>query len=80
MQIINTYQAKTQLSKLIEAAIQGEEIIISKAGKPLVRLVPYEVAKNPRIPGKWRGKVTISDDFDELPQDVLKSFYGDDAK
>jgi len=80
MQIINTYQAKTQLSKLIESALQGEEVIISKSGKPLVRLVPYKVAKKPRIPGGWEGKVRIADDFDELPEDLLRSFYGDDSK
>ena len=52
--------------------------MISKSGKPLVKLVPYEAAKKPRTPGRWEGKVCIAEDFDELPEELLKSFHEDD--
>ena len=72
MKVANIHEAKTTLSKLIERALAGEEVIISKAGTPLVRLVAYEKPVEPRQPGVWRGQVSMSDDFDdELPADVL---------
>ena len=79
MKIANIHEAKTQLSKLIESALAGEEIIIAKAGKPLVKLIPYQKDRQPRIPGGWEGKVTISQDFDdELPADILAGFRGEE--
>ncbi|MDD5242169.1 MAG: type II toxin-antitoxin system Phd/YefM family antitoxin [Sulfuricella sp.] len=62
---INIHEAKTQLSKLVEIASQGEEIIIAKAGKPIARLVPLEnrVDKE-RKPGALRGRIRIAGDFD----------------
>ncbi|MGF1587795.1 MAG: type II toxin-antitoxin system Phd/YefM family antitoxin [Pleurocapsa sp.] len=72
MKIANIHEAKSQLSKLIESALAGEEIIIAKAGKPLVKLIPYQEEQKPRIPGGWEGKVTMADDFDEeLPPQLL---------
>jgi len=76
MQVRNIYDAKTHFSRLIEYALQGEEVIISKAGIPLIRLVPYQPEFKTRKPGYWRGKVTIADDFDELPEDLIKAFAG----
>ena len=77
MKIANIHEAKSQLSKLIEAALAGEEIIIAKAGKPLVKLIPYHEQAEPRMPGGWEGKVFMSDDFDEeLPDDLLAQFTG----
>lgn len=79
MKISNIHQAKSQLSKLIESALAGEEIVIAKAGKPLVRLIPYQEDKQPRNPGGWEGRVVMSDDFDEeLPANILQSFMGED--
>lgn len=79
MKIANIHEAKTHLSRLIESVIAGEEVVIAKAGKPLVKLIPYETNKQPRQPGGWEGKVTISDDFDdELPPDLLKGFMGEE--
>ena len=78
MKISNIHEAKTQLSKLIESALAGEEIVIAKAGKPLVKLIPYQENQKPRTPGGWEGKVTISDNFDdELPANVLAKFTGE---
>lgn len=71
---INIHQAKTQLSKLVEEAAQGEEIIIAKAGKPMARLVALEqIAYKTRRPGGLKGQIYISDDFDEAmsPEDAV---------
>jgi len=79
MKISNIHEAKSQLSKLIESALAGEEIVIAKAGKPLVKLIPYQENKQPRAPGGWEGKVIINDDFDDdLPPDILAGFMGEE--
>ncbi|HVC93545.1 MAG TPA: type II toxin-antitoxin system prevent-host-death family antitoxin [Pirellulales bacterium] len=70
MQMTNIHVAKSQLSKLVERAEAGEEIIIARAGKPVAKLVAYRRGKTARKGGQWRGKVRIADDFDELPADV----------
>jgi prevent-host-death family protein len=75
MQTFNIHQAKTQFSKLVDAAMHGEEIIIAKAGKPAVRLVPFEEPIQQRYFGALKGKIKIAKDFDApLPEDVLKDF------
>ena len=80
MKISNIHEAKSQLSKLIESALAGEEIVIAKAGKPLVKLIPYQEDKQPRTPGGWEGKVIMSDDFDdELPTEILRGFRGENG-
>ncbi len=79
MKIANIHEAKSQLSKLIESALAGEEIIIAKAGKPLVKLIPYQEEIEPRTPGGWEGRVIMSDDFDdELPPYLLARFMGEE--
>ena len=74
MQIANIHEAKSQLSKLVERALEGEEIIIARAGKPVVRLVPVRQSDAPRRGGQWKGKVRIAEDFDELPADIARAF------
>ena len=77
--IINTYEAKTHLSKLLERVAAGEELIIGKAGKPIARLSPYEPPAEPRIPtgGHWKGRVFIRSDFDDpLDPEVQAAFEG----
>lgn len=78
MQIVNIHAAKTQLSRLIEEAAAGYEIIIARAGKPVARLVPFHAplpAK--RSLGALSGRLHIPDDFDApLPDTVLDSFEG----
>jgi prevent-host-death family protein len=79
MKIVNIHEAKTTLSQLLESALAGEEVIISKAGTPLARLIPYQVQKKPRVPGYWEGQVTMTDDFnDPLPPEILVGFTGED--
>jgi prevent-host-death family protein len=73
----NLYEAKTSLSRLVDRAASGEEIILSKAGKPLAKLVPFQASREPRRPGGWEGRVRISDDFDApLPPDLQAAFEG----
>lgn len=76
MKVSNIHEAKTQLSKLIESVLAGEEVVIAKAGKPLVKLVPY-ANQEPRIPGGWEGRVVISDDFDD-ESEILARFMGEE--
>lgn len=73
----NVHEAKTNLSKLIEQALNGEEVVIAKAGKPLVRLVPVRDETESCF-GMDAGKGWIADDFDTLPDDLLAAFYGVD--
>lgn len=56
MKVINIQAAKTHLSRIVEAVVSGEEIVLAKSGKPLVRLVPYAAAGKPRTPGLFAGK------------------------
>ena len=74
MYMINISVAKAQLSALIEKALSGEQVIISKAGKPVAKLVCYERSDQSRRPGALKGKIKIAADFDELPQDVAEAF------
>jgi prevent-host-death family protein len=74
MEIANIHDAKSQLSKLIERAMNGEEVIIAKAGRPMVRLVPIRPDDSPREGGQWKGRVRIADDFDTLPDDLAVAF------
>lgn len=73
------YEAKTNLSALVERAAAGEEIIITKNGVPKARLVPMPKVTLPRQPGGWEGRVWMSDDFDDpLPDDIQAAFEGRD--
>jgi prevent-host-death family protein len=74
MEITNIHQAKSQLSKLVERALAGEDVIIARAGTPVVRLVPVRQSDAPRRGGQWRGKIRIAEDFDELPDDIARAF------
>jgi prevent-host-death family protein len=75
---VNVYEAKTHLSQLLDRAAAGEEIVIARAGRPVARLVALaEPSPRRRVPGAWRGKVTIADDFDDLPAEVDAAFRGE---
>jgi prevent-host-death family protein len=78
MQFTNIHEAKSHLSKLVELAFKGEEVIICKAGKPMARLVKYQKNSHPRAPGYWKGKVNISKDFDQLPEKIAAAFRGEE--
>jgi len=79
MRTVNIHEAKTHLSRLVDAAAKGEPFIIAKAGKPLVKVVPVDAPAAPRRLGFMRGQFTVPDDFDTMVQDEIeKMFYGDE--
>jgi prevent-host-death family protein len=75
--VLNLYEAKSQLSALVEEAAAGDEIIIAKAGVPRARLVPLRTRVPRRRPGGAEGRIWIAPDFDApLPDDLLDAFEG----
>jgi prevent-host-death family protein len=75
MKSVNVHEAKTHLSKLLARVEKGQEVLISRAGKPVARLVPHEESPPAPVFGSDRGKLIVPDDFDApLPDDVLASF------
>ena len=77
METVNIHEAKTQFSRLVDAAAGGKEIIIAKAGKPTARLVPLARVTTKRRFGALKGKIRIADDFDApLSDDVIAGFEG----
>lgn len=77
MRQVNIHEAKTHLSRLVEDAARGDEIIIAKAGKPIARLVAINAEDTPRPRGLLRDRIWIADDFDApLPEDIVQSFEG----
>ncbi|HEU5457210.1 MAG TPA: type II toxin-antitoxin system prevent-host-death family antitoxin [Terracidiphilus sp.] len=76
--MVNIFQAKTQLSKLVERAEHGEEIILARAGKPVARLTQLQPEKKKIRFGGMKGKIWIADDFDDpLPEEILAEFEAD---
>jgi prevent-host-death family protein len=77
MKEVNTYQAKTQFSRLLRRVAAGEEITIANRGVPVARLVPVAHKKEPRVLGIFRGQLNVPEDFDApLPDDLLDLFEG----
>jgi len=76
---VNIYDAKTQLSRLVDRAVAGEDVVIARAGKPMVRLVPVE-KREPRVPGRRLFGVDLPDSFffDPLPEEELALYYDSD--
>lgn len=74
MKKINLHEAKTNLSKLIQYVLDGGEVVICKANKPVAKLIAYQEPKRKRVPGRWKGKGEISDDFDEMPKELMEYF------
>ena len=80
MNIVSLENAREELLELIEQALTGQEVIIGERGEPLVKLVPYthERDTSPRDMSVriWEGEVWMAEDFDELPENLLKMFTG----
>ena len=74
MPVLNIYEAKTHFSELIRKVLKGDEVIIAKAGKPLVRIIPYQGKKNTIKFGLLKGKIHMTDDFDEFNSDLEDMF------
>ena len=81
MAVINIYEAKTHLSRLVDRAEAGEEIVIARNGKPAARLVPLAIEKRaPRVLGSMRGLIHVPDDFNDPMPDFEALFYGEDEE
>jgi prevent-host-death family protein len=77
METVNIYDAKTHLSHLVDKAASGEDVVVSRNGKPLVRITRLEPHKRPVKFGLLKGKLTVPADFDApLPDEVLAGFEG----
>ena len=73
---VNIHEAKTHLSRLLERVAMGEEVIISKGGKPVAKLIPVDALPKKRLLGSAKGKFTVPDDFnDPLPKEIEDLFY-----
>jgi prevent-host-death family protein len=78
MSQVNLHEAKTQLSRLVDRAAAGEEIVIARSGKPVARLIAFDRDVTPRQLGSMRGLIDVADDFDApLPPEVLALFAAD---
>ena len=73
-QTVNMHQAKSSLSRLVERALAGEEVIIARNGEPLVRLVPVPKTLQPRVPGRGKGKISIGPDFEFTDAEITELF------
>ncbi|MGH2854882.1 MAG: type II toxin-antitoxin system Phd/YefM family antitoxin [Solirubrobacteraceae bacterium] len=67
-------EAKTQLSRLVHRAEEGEDVVLRRGGKPVARLIaiPAEQGHVKRTPGRMRGRVRVPEDFDEWPPDIAR--------
>jgi prevent-host-death family protein len=74
MKYVNMHEAKTHLSRIVKEVAEGEEVVISRSGKPVARLVPMEIEEKARTPGSLKGKIWISPDFDDELPDVIDGF------
>ena len=61
-EVVNMHQAKSSLSRLVERALAGEEVVIARNGEPLVKLVPMLKERKPRVPGRYKDKIWIAPD------------------
>ena len=76
MRTVNIHEAKTHLSRLIEAAAKGEPFVIAKAGKPMVKVVPLDSPKAVQRIGFMEGAFNVPDDFDEMGSAEIERLFG----
>lgn len=74
---VNMHEAKSKLSQLAEKAWSGDTIVIAKSGKPYLDLIPHKPGGKPRKPGRYKGMIKISKDFDQTPVDIIEAFEDD---
>lgn len=75
MQSVNIHEAKTHLSRFVDLAAAGEEIIIARAGKPVARLVALEAPAQPRRLGLGKGRFTLPENFDTLAAEEIRAMF-----
>ncbi len=75
-EVVNMHQAKSSLSRLVERALAGEDVVIARNGEALVRLVPIAKRQEPRIPGRSKGNIWIAPDFARMTEEELQDWEG----
>lgn len=75
---VNMHEAKTRLSELGELVWKGERVVIAKAGKPYLDLLPHRENRKPRVPGRFAGRIVMDADFDSTPADIIAAFELDE--
>jgi len=73
---VNMHEAKSKLSALAEKVWQGETVVIAKAGKPYLDILPHQENRIQRKPGRFKGQIHIADDFDHTPEEIIDAFEG----
>jgi prevent-host-death family protein len=73
-EIVNMHQAKSSLSRLVERALAGEDIVIARNGEPLVKLVPVSRERKPRVPGRYKGQIWMAPDFEFTDAEIEELF------
>lgn len=76
MKQVNMHEAKSRLSELGELVWKGEKVVIAKAGKPYLDLLPHKEQRVKRKPGRLRGQIKMAPDFDRTPPEVIADFEG----
>jgi prevent-host-death family protein len=71
---VNVHEAKTQLSRLLQAVENGEDVVIARNGEPVARLVPHVEQRKPREPGWAAGRIEILEGFDEYDEQIARDF------
>lgn len=79
MRKVNLHFAKTHLSRLVDEALGGEEVVIARDGTALVKLTPVEASGKQRVLGKDQGRIVLAEDFDAPMPEIEALFYGDDT-
>ena len=72
--VVNVYEAKTNLSKLLDRVERGEEIVLGRAGRPVARLSAYRPRRTPRVPGRLAGRIEMAPDFADTPEWLIEAF------
>ncbi len=73
---VNMHEAKSKLSALGERVWRGEKVVIAKAGKPYLDILPHKEERIQRQPGRFKGQIRISEDFDQTPDQLIDAFEG----
>jgi prevent-host-death family protein len=79
MVTVNIHEAKTQLSKLVDQAVNGESFVIAKAGKPLVKVTALNAPASPRRLGFLTGEIAVPDDFNSMGAAEIEALFGRNA-
>jgi prevent-host-death family protein len=77
MKTVDVSEAKARISQLLDLVASGEEVVIVRAGRPMAKLIPYQVNQKSRKPECWKGKVKIAKHFDKLPNGLSWVFRGE---